>query len=81
MSNKLTIIIWYGIILIVAKKKEMLIMSSIDELKGYILYMKTKKLSRGLTDKEYVKYDQLKKELAQREKEAKKDIKIKSLTA
>lgn len=29
-------------------------MSSIDELKGYILYMKTKKLSRGLTDKEYV---------------------------
>ena len=81
MSNKLTIIIWYGIILIVAKKKEMLIMSSIDELKGYILYMKTKKLSRGLTDKEYVKYDQLKRELAQREKEAKKDIKIKSLTA
>ena len=46
-------------------------MSSIDELKGYILYMKTKKLSRGLTDKEYVKYDQLKRELAQREKEAK----------
>lgn len=81
MSNKLTIIIWYGIILIVAKKKKMLIMSSIDELKGYILYMKTKKLSRGLTDKEYVKYDQLKRELAQREKEAKKDIKIKSLTA
>ena len=56
-------------------------MSSIDELKGYILYMKTKKLSSGLTDKEYVKYDQLKRELAQREKEAKKDIKIKSLTA
>lgn len=56
-------------------------MSSIDELKGYILYMKTKKLSRGLTDKEYVKYDQLKRELAQREREAKKDIKIKSLTA
>ena len=50
MSNKLTIIIWYGIILIVAKKKEMLIMSSIDELKGYILYMKTKKLSRGVND-------------------------------
>lgn len=32
-------------------------MSSIDELKGYILYMKTKKLSRGLTDKEYVVND------------------------
>lgn len=25
-------------------------MSSIDELKGYILYMKTKKLSRGVND-------------------------------
>ena len=51
-------------------------MSSIDELKGYILYMKTKKLSRGLTDKEYVKYDQLKRELAQREKEAKKVVEL-----
>lgn len=56
-------------------------MNSIDELKGYILYLKAKKLSRGLTEYENIKYDQYKKELETIEKIEKDKSKLKVLSA